>query len=561
MRRFFLRVVFIWVLGTPFWPSFGQTSPISQIDLGEQELRDLFHQSLQDPHRIVDFQKAHFFTRPPAEIKLVDAGLVAVELDSDWKSAFHELIQNFRERFWRLDLGLADLGSLFILVVERPIESTHFIIDQLGFLLLILMISCIGVCLFQIQFWSSSIRKDLLNRFGSSSKFSVNFGLGLSLVMAILTKEWLLLSIGLSLICFAYSYRPKFYLSFALFFLIGNSVAPLLFVLKQNALVYSAIEALDVGRNKINYASSSTDKLNAWQKSLWSYWNGDTAEAEFWIQAADPTAESEIIKANLDYRITEPLRTRSVYQDLNKKFPTNPLILFNLAQMNTQLQELVTADEVRSKIPSEIHMELVGRALKSDRKLLMPYPQNYFFSFAGDSLSESLKLYKSSWKIIVHSLLPWLLLLLMLVLRRQSSGLCLETGFPTVSQGETHSQLALQVLQKSESLDPSLRQKFIKFRQAYELRKVNLFKSWYWFCPGAYDIQRCHVGVALAKTFGLGFLAFLSLPLILQNRILYLSGFDSDVSVSPSLNFAALQILAASLIALNIWHQRKKGDA
>jgi len=151
--------------------------------------------------------------------------------------------------------------------------------------------------------------------------------------------------------------------------------------------------------------------------------------------------------------------------------------------------------------------------------------------------------------------------LIMLILRKRSSGLCMETGFPTPSQEDTRSQLALQVIQKSESLDPSLRQKFIKFRHAYELKKASLVKSWTWFCPGAYDIQQSHLGLAITKTFGLGILSFLSLSIALQDKIIYFAGFDSDISPSSNTNFVALQVLAVILVALNIWQQRKKGDA
>jgi|GEM_PF-4839634 len=550
----------ILLFASPLW---GQTAT-KQLNLGQDKLRSEF-QELANQNKDIEAFKERHWMKDIAEHYWIQNfhGQNQTSSPQDFSAAVFELRHLLSSQVYRVGAIFHSIGNLFHLVFSRPIESLSNFFYLKEDILFPIGMSLFFLLLIHLWQWSPALRRDLRNRFGSASSGLLLLLLVFALLFSFLTKNFAFLLLLMSLLCMIYSRRNKAVfigLAAALCFYI--SMAPYFTELQISVNRWTSVEAFHTKRNRLNYSPESLASLKAWQKSVWASWNGDSAAAEDWIKQATPSPEKGIVEANLAFNIANVKETIQRYLDLQKKYGNHQTILFNLSQLYTLDQDLVSADDVQAKIPKENYQNLVKQLGKSTFKLLQPIPHSTFEPMVLESFRNWIRIFsqknKNRFRALIGFFLPWLLFLLFFLRRKIGSGLCEETGLPTNSILEPYCHMAQQIHQRSRSLDPNVRLKFSKLQRHFEQTKNKQILSWVWIFPASYEVINKRPLLALVMSTLLCILLWLGLSVYYRNLILSIFSRRVSAQILPSSLCWPLLIIGFVIYAFFVWRTRKK---
>lgn len=539
---------------------------MDSYELGEEKLRDEFQQSYSDEAKYEDFLKRYSIASLAETywINKYKTQDLAPHPPQESQAVLSDLRDFFAFKPYDLPRLYSGLTNYLSLSTERPIEFIASLKSVAEAFLPPLFLSFILFLLVYLTKWLPALKRDLLNFLGTDQRFFPLMIFILVLGLSLWTQQWGLLLIILLGAAYLYSRIKTLFVTALLLSCLSLSLMPLWSSLYQNAEKNLAVEALREGRNKLAYTPEALNNLNAWQRSAWSLANNDTTEARFWSAGAEPSLESKMIEINLDFRPSKVEESLKAYEKLNDSYPNNQLVQFNLIQLYTRVQDLVSADEFREKIGKNQYDQLLELKERGESSLLLPRPTNTLKGYLLQSLSDFTSKWKyDSWQKLffyLNHLLPWLIFCFCFILRKRVSGLCSETGVATKNYQESYSHLALQILQKQENLDPSLRQRYSKLKRHYLQERIKMIQVLSWLFPASRDVWNWRPLPAVLKTFFVYSLVWLALPSSVRSSSLQDLGWPMEEKLSAS-NLSIGLLIAGIIFYLYIsWRSREKAD-
>ncbi len=499
------------------------------------------------------FRNSHFMKDVAEDYWLKPNTSVAYP-SSDVAVTAHQLRRIFAHQPWNviqwLPLSLRYIHNM----LERPFAAILEIESLFWMWMPPLVVSLFLVLLLHLWTWAAALVRDFPSWFKARSPWVIGLLEMACLLWAFHTSEWLIF-LHLML-CFAvlYSRRPKVFVNFAIFNAFLLSFAPLISSLTSSAAKLSAYEGLMKGRTQVTYSQESLEALTALEKSIWADMNNDKLSAVHWLKELPSSRDRDIL--SLNYRLPDETVTAVLgdYELAYARWGDDPILLYNLAQLDVRAQNLVRAEELEQKIGPAQLKKLRQRAEFGNRLLLHPLPStpsSRFFSQWGDELkawcSEAgLSPFKplGGAKALVFLFWPWLLLGFCWSGRKHASGICIHTGEPTASP-ETEVSALYQSLHSKTDTAPNLRQQVDQLFRMHLRRIRRRCSRWSFILPGASDMIFNHRWtLAFLKTFGLTTLFWFSLSWGMRENLLSLLGYSISLGVSTN-TFSSIFLIAA----------------
>ncbi|MDB5037817.1 MAG: hypothetical protein JWQ35_1345, partial [Bacteriovoracaceae bacterium] len=394
---------------------------------------------------------------------------------------------------------------------ERPLDATDDWKSWWDDFIPPLVLALLIVLFFHLWIWGAALRKNFPRWFGSRSKL-VLFVIFSSLIIGtMMTGAWAITSFLVLCLSIIYSQRRLLPLIGAILFALYFTLKPFVAAIASTMVIFSAQEAIDLGRTRIEYPPAALDNLTSTEKSIWSDYNGDLRAANYWLEQAESSKEKAILSVNLSANYSTPADLLLSYENLQKTYGDDPTILFNLSQLYIRTQQLIQADQVRAKINGDFYNEASSKAALINR-LLIPPPTRSRLSPMTDSISKSFQNILASSGLLPFSpfkgglsllvwFLPWLLILLALLRRSKAAGVCIQTGEPTPSPDESLSALYQSVIMKKDATNHTIRQQLDILVRRFSQIQIAQIKTWMWvFCGSSSLVLDQSIGLAYVKT-------------------------------------------------------------
>jgi len=483
MQRFCSLLFFVncW-----FLPIQAGESPTHFQDLGQSRIRGELQNLKNEPEIHQSFLKSHGLT-DVAEWYWMDRlqEKPTSEFPQDLNAGAFEVRRVFTEEPHRLDKTYHAISKWIENGTERPVQLISFLLRFLEAPVVALFAVLFFFSLVYLIHWTPAIVRDLDRLFKAkgASSFFVSM-----LLVAILA--WVLNSMAayiffLCLFCLIYSSEKKPFIILGVFLCLGFNLVPIERALLQTTTEIETLEALVHGRTRIDYAPQALQKLAPEEKALWTVRNGAEAEARELLELSprDPFV-ADLLKAQLDYNPSNLNQVKQRLLELKEKYGNKPVLLYNLLQIDTQLQSLVAADEWRALIHDSDLRQFNRRVLNWNR-LLLPFPSD-LIGRGMDSFGANLRNQgQPGWNWILQLFVPWVLLTLAFFFSLRSSGLCIYTGHATPTSREKATRLAQLYQERAEGMEPQARNRYIQEVRGYERRQRALVSVCSWFLPSA----------------------------------------------------------------------------
>ncbi len=305
----------------------------------------------------------------------------------------------------------------------------------------------------------------------------------------------------LTLFCLIYSSSKKPFVILAVFICLGFNLVPIERALLQTTTEMEVLEALVQGRTRVDYDPQALEKLAPEEKALWAVRNGAESEArDFLNQTPRDPFIGDILKAQLDYNPSNLNQVKQLLLQLKEKYDNKPVLLYNLLQIDTQLQNLVAADEWRALL-NEADLRHFNRRVINWDRLLLPFPTN-LLSRGFENFSANLRNYLQpglGW--MLQLIVPWALFALAFFFSLRSSGLCLYTGHATPVSKETTTRLAQLYQERAEGMEPQARNRYIQEVRSFERKRRALVSISSWIFPSAAWVVDGNVLSAILLSF------------------------------------------------------------
>lgn len=522
-------------------------------DFGQTKLNSDLREVLNRKDSLQDFKKKRWIS----SVDELFWAQTQQETSTNQKPAkIASCFQNFREVLslspYNLVKVAGQITDCFQLSSRRPAEAILYFFQLIKSLSPIFVFSFLSILLLHLALWRPAIQQDLINRFQSRSFVSFVSVLVLCFSFILIFKLWIEGCLLLSGLCILYSRQKKkmiwltalfsFLISFSAFF---NAVE---YRLEQA----SVEEGLAVGRNSVAYSKERLSDLEAWQKSLWSHYNQDQIQEKKWLNRTNTSFEKDVLEINFKFSPASPEKSLLSYQQLETRYPNTPIILFNLSQLLTQTQDLISADEYRSRLSEEAFNSLLLLKESSGEQLLYPLPKSYIEKAFQNAFKDFASLFISDsgfqFRFLILFFLPWLIFFFFYALRNKSSGLCSMTHLATSSSNERFSQLASTATQRSEAVEPTVRQRYTRAQRRKDLRASTLYRLFSFFVVRADRVIEGRLAQSLFLTFIVYSIIWFSLSFFIRAQISYLMGHSAELQMK-GLGFSiSLFILGLGLL-------------
>lgn len=521
------------------------------LEQSQSKLVSEYLESRTQPERLKFFKDTHWLSEISETYWLARIeGQPPPKVSQNTRALMSELRRVIAQTPHRIDQIILISIDLVQTSWRHPIASLSAWGETLLPLAIPMMWSLLLLALLQIYFWHPAIRRDLELRLRTTKVIPLWISLGISAFLAVhygLLTVW---AFTVSLGGYLYSQPKRPWLILTVLFALWISFLPLKSAILESADDLIPAEALRSGRTSLAYSPSATQWLKPEEKALWAYWNGDDSLSRYWLQQSPQNWFKNIFEINLGYNPAMAPRARDQYQKLVSASPQDSLLIYNLMQIETQLQNLVAADELRARIPIDDLQYFSTEAPKVDR-LVMPYPRDLFVRFLDRLVFHLKDAETPRWQLAIQYAWPWALLFIAFLISISASGLCIYTGMATPSQSESLSHLALLYQEKSDSLEPAARQKYNQEVRQFDRWKRSGIKWSSWVLPGSYWLGENRPLLAYLLSLPAHIALWLCLPASLQTPLQELFGLPTGASLSVSgLSFPLfiLSLLLAFLI-------------
>lgn len=481
LMRFWLRAGLIWAFHTSI--VLGQEVPKDSLNVGQAEIRqnwqDLRDRSIEAES---NFKRTHFLTSI-AESYFADPS-------SDWKQhaddisvAYDGLQKSFHDYLFAPAIWVKALFNFAKVVASRPFDSAATLFDLSRALMTPIAFAFLFVLFAHLWTWAPAISKDLQRLWNSPQ--AVRLFLIFTLILAFFLNAFLFYLLAVSAFSLAYSRRiafPAFAFAVAALGWIG---APLETSILKTADQLSALEALHLGRTRIEYSEASLQTLSEIERAYWSDDNGDRQSARFWIEKAPLGLDRDLYLALQVTRDGGAARGLVEMQKLRERYGPDPYVLFNLAHLNVQTQNLVASDKARDEIPPAM-LETLNRASMQRSNPLMPKPPRQPSEIALRTLVSNLvgDFQPAGLRLLFYFGLPILFAAFALWWRPKASGVCSHTGEATPHVIAEESPLYLSSRIKGQKNTALQRSQIELIIRTFHRQQRKLALRWSWLVPG-----------------------------------------------------------------------------
>jgi hypothetical protein len=471
------------------------------------------------------------FGSPPVAGDVAEDFWLAVKKDNSWEKfppsrdvevASFQARSEFDHHPHLLKAWVPSFLNYISTIFERPFDGSIEVFHWFHLFLLPICWALILVLAFKLWIWKPALRHHRSRFFFLRSPLVV-LGLIFTLIgFGFVSGDWYFVAYLFLCLALIYSRDLRPVLVATVIAAVFISLQPFGQILKESFSDLSAIEALSLGRTRINYSSSSLDLLSPVEKTLWADMNGDLSAAKTWLNEAPPSMEKSVLTINLDATNKTPHQMLSAYEKLAGEFPGQSLIQFNLSQLYTRAQNLVKADQSRLKMSPELYNFYQDRSLKMGKIILNPVAEvtwghwqkaldlrkNQMLSALGFSPNEKTRATKS----ILYFLSIWVLFILSHRQRKKAMGLCKQTGEMTPSPSVDLSMLYQSQMTKADTTSMvNLRQQVDQMVRAYQQLQRKRFALWKIIIPEAssviYDDHWVSSVLKLSALFSLAWIA------------------------------------------------------
>lgn len=542
-----------------------QAHASDELDIGQTKLRSDWQQERAIETDLQDFLDRRWLIGPDENfwIEVINK---SEELPQPERveSSIRLIVHDLSTQVFRLTKIGKELAHLFDLIGDRPIETCLALFSIFRFFLFVLMLTALSLSLFHLHHWIPAIKQDLTNRFGIRSRRSI-IAIGVfSLILALISHQILLLSFLVSLVGLAYSYRKKFFQFFSVAFAFSLIFGSFFNILQDQMNSHLASESLNEGRNQLSFSETQLSGLSDWEKSVWAQLNQSDALRLIWLDRAQPSLEKQILQLNLKSNPVDPSSSIQAYEKLHKEYPQNETISYNLYQLYTQEQDLISAEDVRNKISVERLKDLSEKSSRLRIKLLPPERENLFLEALLHSGLSYLKSFKSenmkNWNLrkILYDLFIIILLILSFSFQKRVSGICRMTGEATSSCETPYSRLAELFLAKSNELDASMRRRFQRAQKRAAQFSSDRIKLWALVLPTSYEASEQKTALAFFVCFVIYLLIFSGIKTEWLNIIYSQLGFQTQLSLAVWSSSPLIFALGLAAYLVKAWHSRKR---
>jgi hypothetical protein len=504
----------------------GQTT-----DWGQGRLRTDFHEAIQK-NDLENFQERYDFV-DIAENYWIQRFQNSDQLPPTPLEVSSALL-HWREQITRTPWKVQDWGGSFLIALrtgfDRPIEFLLALIHHGAQFQLPLFLSLSLLLLLHLLKWLPAIQRDVERYLRAKSHLIFPMVILFLIFWGIAFKSWAYTLFILLLFASIYTRRRSLFIGFAFLFCASLSFSSIFQNFYYSLEDASVVEALQKGRNKLEYPQMSLKHLPLDQQALWAFKNYDFVATRQLLESSPQSLLKKILEINLDYLPTEREKSITAYIQLESIYPNEPIVQFNLAQLYGGIQDLALADRHRSKVNPLIYSELIDLAQRTGRPLLYPAPDSKVTYLLDRFVRSTRESYLPSagasvdWRAILRMIFPWLLFGFCLWFRNRASGVCQMTGESTSSVFTDLSPLAEKMAFKADDITAGQRQVYLQKRRTYDQMNFNRTTASSWIFAPSYPLFEGQYVRAFFLSFVILSLFTLSLPFHWRSQILEMTG-------------------------------------
>jgi len=555
MQRFcrFLFFINCW-----FLPILAGESPTDFQDLGQTRIRGELQNLKSDPEARMSFLKLHGLT-DVVEWYWLDRiqEKSYSRLPQDLVAGAYEVRRILTEQPHRLDISYQNLSQWMTVASTKPFQFFSFLNNFLNAPLIALLAALILFSLVQLILWTPAIVRDLQRIFKARGASSFFVSIILVAILAWVLNAMTAYIFLLVLFCVVYSSEKKSFVIGAVLFCLGFNLVPFERAFFKTAVEIEVLEALEQGRTRIEYDPQALQKLAWEEKALWAVRNGAESEArENLLKAPPNTFMADILSTQLDSNPTNLIQTKNQLLQLRTKHGDKPVLLYNLLQVDTQLQNLVAADEWRTLL-SESDLRHFNRRMQNWDRLLLPYPTDLWTRAYASFLPNFRDQIPSGWDWFLRLIAPWILFGLAYFFSFRSSGICIFTGHATTLSREKTTRLAQLYQERAEGMEPQARNRYIQEVRSFERKQRALISISSWVFPSAAWVFDGRFFFAVSLSFLPYLLLYWSLSTEIQQILLKGLGVSLPVGNLPT-GFSLSLFLLALLVFVSVRQAGKR---
>lgn len=528
-------------------------------DLGQSERREDFQNSLKSfelgerPDRKNDFRHTSEWVQwqilkqkkiePPlgdVSTHLLGIRYLLSESLFDWRSLSNSLYSLIQE------------------LIRRPIDAMRALVEILYRVFPILLAAILMSCLFQLFVWRNAVMNDLHRLLKISTRFGGLFLIIGALILGVMTKQFLFVCFLFCLTAMLYSRNRIFYRRLSLILLGFILTTGFWSSLYENLSFVGLKEAMNSGKNRLEYPQHLLMKLKPEDQAQWSFWNHQYLLATRLNQSAPDSLNSSLMNFVIDAQYQPPRLLVDQLHQIESQYGKNEIISFNLSQLYLKSQNLDLFDKIKTELGPKTYSKLYNRSLATSAGILPPKSnlelKASFLQAAKDYLLGFSQLWESASigsfliQMILFSL-PLVIFLIFLFLSQKTSGLCQETGRATNTHEEFLSVTSINALEKRDQLSLAERKQWKNQQLFYKEQQKTMIQFWIWIIPGIYQLEKGSYGKALALNFLIYFILWCGLSSLWRSEILFFFGFQKfpqfvDYGTSPSFVIFGMLLLA-----------------
>jgi hypothetical protein len=506
-------------------PKLWGAAPTETSQLGQERLRSEFQASLKSAELRETF-KRNFGFADVAEWYWFDLrnSKKSVGTPLNLQSSTFEIRRLLSTQPYRLDRIGHQLSLWVSQAINRPFEAFGLLMKLADLLVASILIVLLMIFGLHSSLWSPAIRRDLNRLFGTTGPSAFYLSMGFLTVFAAFFEAFSILVFFAALISLLYLADQRFFLRLCIVFCLALNLLPAFSALREAFATLEVVESFSKQRTRLDENPRAIQKLSPAEKALLALQNGADSEAKAILdQIKERDFIAELLMVHLQYNRTQPEQTRRELLRVWQLFPHHEILAFNLFQVETQLQNLVAADEWRSRISASSLKDYFQRLIHSDQ-LLLPASAATASRFLSEFKRELGNSYQLRLDLLLKLFSPWVLLMLFYFFSFKSSGLCTATGQTTQQRLERRSRLATLYQEKAEAMEPQARHRYQQEVREFERRKLSLLKISSWIHPSAaWTLQEKWLSSLVLALLPMSLLVA-SLPLHFQNSLLSVMG-------------------------------------
>ncbi len=474
-------------------------SESDELSISPDKIRAEYHESSGDEAKITEFKKKYFL------VDIAEEHWSKIWTDEPPSKSFFTSTQDVPLSSYQTSLAFALYPLNFRLWTElfsdyvkncfnHPYDALHEFIKSLPFVLFPLLASFFLTLFIYFIVWAVPVARDIPKWIGSNSRFVSLSSLLVLTMLTIYSRQWNVTCFIFSLLLIPYSREKSDGIFFSMIFGAILSLNPISTAIENSLSGLSAIEAMEKGRTRLEYSIEDFQSMGLLDQALWEDLNLETTSARTLSAKLPPSVEKEIITINFDEESSTTQNLIERYESLRERIGDEPRVLFNLSQLLTKSQQLVSADKLREKIPAETLRAMTRQSSKLNRLLLPPSPSSPSELARTKGRSMLKKIFETYgiyplkfevfYKYIFQFLIPWLLILFALFWRKRASGLCIHTGEATLASDIDSSSLYQAASQKDETTNHALRVQVENLVRKHQHQQKKLIQRLCWLHPG-----------------------------------------------------------------------------